>query len=147
MSQITSNIPGLSANTTASNDAYSKLTSGDFVKIIISELSRQDPLKPNDSSQLVQDMSNLRSIQASIDMQDKLDDLVKENQFASAAGLIGKGISGLNATFDRVEGIVRSVSATADGPVLTIVDPDNRVHRVRFDAIDELVEPPPATNG
>ena len=144
MSQISSStfVPGVNPRQSGPTDAYSKLTSGDFVKIIISELSRQDPLKPNDSSQLVQDMSNLRSIQASIDMQEKLDDLVGENQFAAAANLIGKGVSGLNLTFDRVEGVVRSVSNTTDGPILNVVDTRGKLHRMPFATVDELVPPP-----
>lgn len=137
MSQI-SNTNGLNSptSTASTTDAYSKLTSGDFIKIILSELSRQDPLKPNDSSQLVQDMSNLRSIQASVDLTDKLDSMIADNQATTASGLIGKGISGLNESNERVSGIVSSVSKTKDGPVLNLLGGD----RVAFDKVDELVE-------
>lgn len=135
MSQIPSST-ALVTSKTSGTDAYSKLNSGDFVKIILSELSRQDPLKPNDSSQLVQDMSNLRSIQASVDLTEKIDTLVADNQATTASGLIGKAISGLDETNTRVSGIVSSVSKTADGPVLNLVGGQ----RVAFKNVDELVE-------
>lgn len=117
-------------------DAYSNLTSGDFVKIILSELSRQDPLKPNDSSQLVQDMSNLRSIQASIDLQEKIQGLVNDNQATTASSLIGKAVSGIDEDNKRVSGLVASVSKTKDGPILNLVGGS----RVPFKNVDELIE-------
>ena len=136
MSQIPGATNLITSQKSEPKDAYSKLTSGDFVKIILSELSRQDPLKPNDSSQLVQDMSNLRSIQASVDLTDKINTLVADNQATTASGLIGKAISGLDEQSNRVSGIVSSVSKTKDGPVLNLVGGQ----RVAFKNIDELVE-------
>jgi flagellar basal-body rod modification protein FlgD len=141
MSQIPSATSFVSSQSEPT-DAYSKLTSGDFVKIILSELSRQDPLKPNDSSQLVQDMSNLRSIQASVDLTDKIGGLIGDNQATNASGLIGKAISGLDEDFNRVSGIVSSVSKTKDGPVLNLVGGA----RVAYDNVDELVDRDTAQN-
>ena len=54
-------------------NAFSELTSEEFVKIMFTELSNQDPLKPSDSSALLQQMSNLRSIQSDIE-RDRRDD-------------------------------------------------------------------------
>lgn len=138
MSQIGGASTGLIANSTArpATDAFSSLSSGDFVRIIVSELSRQDPLKPNDSSQLVQDMANLRSIQASVDLTDKLDGMIADNQATAASGLIGQAVSGLDEERSRVSGIVQSVSKTKDGPVLNLVGGA----RVAFKDVDELVE-------
>lgn len=137
MSQIAgANTALLNTSGASTQDAFSKLTSGDFIKIIVSELSRQDPLKPNDSSQLVQDMSNLRSIQANVDLTTKLDGLIGDNQATAAAALIGQAVSGLDEEFNRVSGIVGSVSKTKDGPVLNLVGGK----RVKFKDVDELVE-------
>jgi flagellar basal-body rod modification protein FlgD len=102
------------------SDAFSALTSEDFVKIMFTELGNQDPLKPNDSSQLVQQMANLRSIQSDLDMSKKLESLVSQNQLASAGGLIGKSVSGLDDDNKRVSGVVKSVLKTGDGAVLSL---------------------------
>ncbi len=100
--------------------AFSNLNSEDFVKIIFAELAHQDPLKPNDSNQMIQQMANLRSIQADIDLTSKLQTLVTENQLASAGNLMGTHITGLDQDFNDASGIVISITRTADGPVLNL---------------------------
>jgi len=122
------------------SDAFSDLTSEDFVKIMFTELSNQDPLKPNDSNALLQQMSNLRSIQSDLDLSDKLNSLVSQNQMSSASNLLGKVISGVSEDSERVIGVVSTVSRTDDGPVLTLTD-GTRVH---FDQVDELADLPEA---
>lgn len=122
-----------------SHDAFSDLNSQDFVKIMFTELSNQDPLKPNDSNALLQQMSNLRSIQSDIDLSSKLESLVSQNQMASASNLLGRYVSGLSETNERVVGVVATVSRTSDGPVLTLDDGT----RVPFSQVDELAGAPP----
>jgi len=120
---------------TASSDGYSALGSGDFLKIILSELSRQDPLKPNDTSTLLNQLSTIRSIQSDVDLSERLKGLVSQNDWASGAGLIGKGVSGLTEEGSRVTGIVVGVSRTDAGAVLTLDDGS----RVPMKKVDEVV--------
>lgn len=129
-----------SQQTSATPNAYSDLTSEQFVKIMFTELSNQDPLKPNDSNQILQQMSSLRSIQSDLELSNKLSAVVTQNQLATAGAMLGKLVSGLSENGEPVAGIVKSVSNTAHGPVLTL---DNG-HRVPFDFIDKMLEPPPA---
>ncbi|MBL8989957.1 MAG: hypothetical protein JNJ48_00085 [Phycisphaerae bacterium] len=127
-------------------DAYAALSSEQFVKIMFAELSNQDPMKPNDSSQLLQQMSSLRSIESDMQLQRKLESLVNQNQFASAGSLIGAYISGLDENYRRVEGLVVSVNRTEAGPVLNLASGA----RVPFGNMDEVIDPrllePPAPN-
>jgi flagellar basal-body rod modification protein FlgD len=118
-------------------NAFGALNSEAFVKIMFTELSNQDPLKPNDSAALLQQMSSLRSIQSDIDLSKKLESLVQQNQLASAGGMIGNLVSGLSQDNIRVFGTVVSVSRTADGPVLNL---DNGF-RVPFNTVDEMAGP------
>lgn len=118
-------------------DAFSALSSQQFVKIMFSELANQDPLKPNDSNALMQQMANLRSIESNLTLEKKLDSLVKQNQLASAGGLIGSYISGVSIDNQRVEGLVGSISRTDAGPVLNL----RNGQRVLFDQVDEIVDP------
>jgi flagellar basal-body rod modification protein FlgD len=124
---------------TAQPNAFSALNSEDFVRIMFTELSNQDPLKPNDSSALLQQMSSLRSIQSDIDLSTKLQTIVTQNQLAGAGGLIGKYVSGLAEDNTRVIGRVNSVSATSAGPVLNLDDGS----RVLFSNVDQMLEHAP----
>jgi len=47
---------------------------------------------------------------------------VAQNELASAATLIGTRVSGLSETLESVEGVVRSVVRTDEGPILTLED-------------------------
>jgi flagellar basal-body rod modification protein FlgD len=124
-------------NPIARKNAFSDLTSEEFVKIMFTELANQDPLKPNDSAALLDQMSSLRSIQSDIELSSKLESMVSQNQLAAAGGLIGKYISGLSTGNLRVEGEVISVSRTNSGPVLNLTNG----YRVPFDNVDEMIDP------
>ena len=121
---------------TTNSTAFSALDTQQFVQIIFTELSNQDPLQPSDSNALLQELSTLRSIQSDTDLSTQLQSLVGENEWASASNLIGKTISGLNDASTRVQGTVRSVSRTTDGTVLNLVSGD----RVPVSNVDEILD-------
>ena len=109
---------------TSTSSAFSALDSEQFVKIIFTELSNQDPLAPSDSKALLQELSTLRSIQSDMDLSTRLKSLVGQNEWTSAAGLIGKNISGISDQYERVQGVVKSVSRTDSGAVLNLANGD-----------------------
>ena len=88
---------------------FSKMTTEDFIRIIFTELSHQDPFQPNDSKALLEQLNSIRSIESDIKLTDQLQALVGENQLASASNMIGKFIGGLSADNIRVAGYVVSV--------------------------------------
>lgn len=126
-------LTGSQTNTSGVN-SFSGMSSDDFMKIVLSELSKQDPLKPNDTSALIQQISQIRSIQSDVDLSSTLKSLVKDDQFSTAAGLIGTNISGLTDANQRVTGIVTAVSRTDTGAVLTLLSGE----RVPMSKVDEI---------
>ena len=93
----------------ASRGAFGELTSEEFVRVMISELSNQDPFQPQDSSALLEQFSSLRNIESQLSLQDQIGALVLQNQIAGAGGLIGKLVAGLDGSNDAVSGLVTSV--------------------------------------
>ena len=93
---------------------FSKMSSEDFIRIIFTELSHQDPFQPNDSKALLDQLNSIRSIESDIKLTDQLQSLVSENQLASASNMIGKFIGGLTADNTRVAGFVMSVIRQGD---------------------------------
>lgn len=134
MSAISSTPPPGSPS--SAPNGFSALSSEEFMKIIFTELQNQDPMKPNDSSALLDQMSSLRSIQSDMDLSKQLQLLVTQNQLASAGNLIGEFVSGLTFGNQRASGWVVSISRTADGPILNL---DNG-YRLPFDNVDEIVD-------
>jgi flagellar basal-body rod modification protein FlgD len=134
-------VDALSSNSTGTNttnaapNAFSSLTSESFVKIIFTELSHQDPLQPNDSQALLNQLSSLRSIQSSMDLSNSMGSLVTQNQLAAASNLIGKSVSGVSDSNQRVTGVVKSVSRTSDGAILNLADGS----KVNMNNVDQVL--------
>ena len=101
---------------------FSSLSSEDFIKIIFTELANQDPFQPNDSSALLEQMSSIRNIESDLEMMDRLQGLVFENQLSSGASLIGKSVEGLNIFNEQVGGTVTSVQRQGDDITLHLSD-------------------------
>jgi len=131
-------LSGLSSGGAAGvGDGFSSLTSEDFAQIIFTELGKQDPLAPNDTNALIQQISGIRSIQSNMDLTDKLSRLVSQNEFAGAATLIGKTVNGLSLDLNRVTGTVKSVTRTNEGTLLTLENGS----RMLVDYMDSVVAP------
>lgn len=133
-----STVTGVGASAPSTASSVSGLSSDEFFKLIFTELSNQDPLKPNDTNALLQQIANIKSIQSDADLTDRLGELVGQNELSAGAGLIGRLVSGLSESNERVSGMVHSVSKTEDGVVLNL---DGGL-RVPMSSVDRVLEDP-----
>ncbi len=109
-------VTGTSGDQTTLGDAYSNLGSDEFLKLLVTELSNQDPTNPTDTSQLLSQLSQIRDIQSTDKLTETLESVVLGQSIATGASLIGRTIEGLDAEADSVNGVVDSVSVV-DGVV------------------------------
>ncbi len=116
---------------------FSEMKTEDFVKIIFTELTNQDPFEPNDSSALLEQLNSIRSIESDVALTDQLKSLVTENQLASASNMIGKYVDGMNEDNDKVSGYVVSVSRQGDSVMLEL---DNG-WTLPIDRVESIVDP------
>jgi flagellar basal-body rod modification protein FlgD len=104
-----------------------------FLQLMVSELTNQDPLNPMDNTQLVQQIGELRSIAASDQLTTTLQGLQTQQSLTTASSLIGKNVKALTSDNKDITGKIDSVSVE--------VDPKNnakRTYKVKIDgqAID-----------
>ncbi len=111
---------GVNAKEGASSGGFGALSSGEFIKVLLTELSNQDPFEPQDSAALLEQLSSLRNIESQLNLQDKLEDLVLQNQVTAAGGLIGKQVSGLDVSNLPVQGTVQSVRVQDGNAILEL---------------------------
>ncbi len=104
----------------ATGTGFGDLTSAEFVKIMMSELTNQDPFEPQDSGAMLEQLSSLRNIESQMNLQNQLGSLVSQNQLGASAGMIGKVVSGLGADGRMVEGEVTQVKVVKGKPVLQL---------------------------
>lgn len=145
MSAITAN-PSASTPPSATNP-YDALTSGDFLRIMFAELANQDPSKPTDSKDLLDQIGVIRSIESNSALTNRLAEISRQNQVTTGGSLIGKFARGMTDSGLRTEGYVDSVSVTRNGVVLNLSS-GLRVPLERLEEVIDpvLIEPAPTTN-
>lgn len=113
---------------------FGDISSEEFVRILVEELTNQDPLEPNDTQQVLEQLSSLRNIESQMSLQTSLESLVLQNGVAQAGGLIGKTVEGLDGNDAKVAGLVTAVRVV-DGEAVLELDtgkqlPMDRVTRI-----------------
>lgn len=102
-----------SAAPKSTTHGFQDLNSEDFFALMIAELQSQDPLKPTDNQQLLNQMSTIRQMEQSTNLNKTLESLAGEQRFGATAGLIGHYVFGSltdsNGNPVDVEGIVTGV--------------------------------------
>lgn len=98
------------------------LGSQDFLKLLVAQLTNQDPLDPTSNQELFQQIASIREIELSTTLTDSLRTLTGQQRFSSASLLIGQYVTSLpdpNGLEDR--GVVVGVRFAVDGrPILLL---------------------------
>jgi len=116
---------------------FSQLSNNEFLEIIFAELTNQDPLAPNETKDLLQQISVIRGIESDTALSESLGELVNQNALAQAGSLIGKFVTGRDEFGDAAEDFVLSVTATRDGPILNLLNG----RRVPMQNVEEIIDP------
>jgi flagellar basal-body rod modification protein FlgD len=113
-------------STLGATSSKNKLDPQQFLKIMLKELEQQDPMNPTSSKDLVNQMSQIQSIQSNMDLSSTLKDLALSQKLSSAGNLLGKLVTGKNSNGDDVSGIATSVKREGDKVYLEL-DSGNRL--------------------
>ena len=108
---------GISASTASGKDQPHDLKDLDidqFLKIMITELTNQDPLNPMDNTQLVQQIGEIRQISATTQLSDTLNNVQAGQSLTTASSLIGKHVTALTDDQQNVTGVVDKVTIDVD---------------------------------
>lgn len=134
-------IPGTDGSTAStpasSTDAFSAMSSVDFMKIIFTELTNQDPLAPNETKDLLEQVSTIRSIESDLSLSKELKSMVRQNEITSSSSLVGKFVTGKTSSSTEVAGFVDSVTITRDGIRLNL----SSGYSIGLDSISEIIDP------
>lgn len=124
-------------NPPAATNAFQALTSEDFIRIMFTELTNQDPLQPNDSKDLLDQVGSIRAIESDVTLTKRLEEIALQNEIAASGTLLGKFVRGLNASGNRVLGFVDSVSITREGTILNL----STNERVALKRVEDIIDP------
>lgn len=134
-----SSVSGVGAGSAASStpNAYESLTSDEFLRIMFAELTRQDPSKPAESKDLLEQIGIIRSIESDLSLTRRLEDITRQNEVASAGSLVGQFVEGTTDSGVRGRGFVDSVSVTREGISLNL----SSGHTVPLSRIERVYDP------
>jgi flagellar basal-body rod modification protein FlgD len=96
-----------------------------LLRIILTQLTYQDPLKPVDNYQFVSQLAQFSQLQQTQTLSDQITNLLAAQSATQATGLLGKTVD-LATGASTVSGVVQSVSFTSGQPTVTIRTADGQ---------------------
>lgn len=96
------------------------LKQDDFLKLVMAQLTNQDPLKPQADTQFIAQMAQFTSLEQSKAMQGDIAQLQKQQQFLQANSLLGRQVTVLDQNGSLLQGTVSSVEVHAGEPYLVV---------------------------
>lgn len=107
---------------TVKSKGMADLGSQDFLKLMLTELTNQDPLEPTDNEALLRQISSIRDIELSTSLTDSIRQLTGQQQIGSSSALIGQFVTSMPGDGGAVvSGLVVGVRfAEAGHPMLVL---------------------------
>jgi flagellar basal-body rod modification protein FlgD len=118
ISAVTGAANGTTTNTSA--NALGGLDTNAFLKLMIAQLQNQDPMNPTDNNQLLQQVNEIRTIGATDKLTTTLDSVLTGQNLTSAMALVGKPVSALSDSNQKVSGVVDHVDVVGGAPKLSV---------------------------
>jgi flagellar basal-body rod modification protein FlgD len=91
----------------------------DFMRIMLTQLAYQDPLKPMDNQQFMSQIAQFTTLQQSQQLNEKIDQLLSIQSAVQSIGLIGKTVD-VEATSGPLSGTVTGLAFADGAPQLTL---------------------------
>ncbi|MBK6790987.1 MAG: hypothetical protein KA473_04015 [Anaerolineales bacterium] len=109
-------------NSPAANTASNELDSGQFMQILLAQLTHQNPLEPMDNAEMMSQFSQLNSLQELRGINSSMQNVSTMSQTAYLASLVGKVVKANRADGKVIEGVVEGVVTEVDNPQIRIGD-------------------------
>jgi flagellar basal-body rod modification protein FlgD len=91
----------------------------DFMRILLTQLTYQDPLKPMDNQAFMAQMAQFTSLEQSQRLNDKVQQLIENQAALQSVGLIGRTVDIATDT-GQATGTASALSLQGEAPLLTV---------------------------
>ncbi|MDR1960600.1 MAG: hypothetical protein LBQ54_16435 [Planctomycetaceae bacterium] len=135
------------ANATGT-DRFQDLGTESFLKLMVAELQNQDPMNPTDNAQMLQQINQIREISSNDKLSTSLDAVLLGQNMATAAGLLGQTVTGVDTLGEKVTGTVDHIVFENGTPKLYVGTSILEVGNVtQINTAGQSVAAPPANTG
>jgi flagellar basal-body rod modification protein FlgD len=112
-------MPISSIGATNSNLQSNNLGLQDFLKILLTQLTYQDPLKPMDNQEFIAQIAQFTSLEQTQQLNSKIETLINNQASLQSVGLIGKTVD-VSSDNRTITGTVSSLSLQGDVPTISL---------------------------
>lgn len=119
-------ISSVSAASNTSSAAFG-LDFQSLLRIILTQLTYQDPLKPLDNYQFVSQLAQFSQLQQTQSLNDQITSLLASQSAGQATGLLAKTVDIASGEGSLVSGTVTAVSFSTGSPQLTVRTSDGQI--------------------
>lgn len=110
----------IGAVTSTSNSLQANsLTQQDFLKVLLTQLTYQDPMKPMDNQQFMAQMAQFTSLEQTQQLNNKIETLIGNQSALQSVGLLGRTVD-ITTASGTVTGTVTSLSLAGVTPLVTL---------------------------
>ena len=142
-------IGGVSVTSQTAAQQNLNVSQADFLKLLVTQLSFQDPLKPVDNQQFLAQIAQFTALDQARQQTEKTDSLLAIQASSQSVGLIGKTVEITTASGGTAVGEVTTVRFIGGTPQLTLQLPDKSfipdVSPASVTLVRNPVPPAPAT--
>lgn len=107
------------SNSGSTNLQANSLGMEDFLKILLTQLTYQDPLKPMDNQEFMAQMAQFTSLEQTQQLNSKIETLITNQASLQSVGLIGRTVD-ITTSSGALTGTVSALSLSGDAPLLTV---------------------------
>lgn len=96
------------------------LSLDDLLKLLTTELSYQDPLKPVDNKDFLTQLAQFTSLDTTRQLNDKITELLSSQSLNQSVGLLGKTVDAQTSSGLLVSGQVTALKVVSGAPEITL---------------------------
>lgn len=108
-----------------------------FIKLLVTQLTHQDPLKPVEDKQFIAQMAQFSSLEQMTQVNSNLEKLALQSLASQSFSLLGKSISGKSEENGQlVQGLVKEIQYVKDKTLL-VTDQG----KIAVDSVSRIIDP------
>ena len=111
---------GAVATTGSTNLQANNLNLQDFLNVLLTQLTYQDPLKPMDNQQFMAQLAQFTTLGQTEQLNTNMSALLNTQATLQSVGLIGRTVD-ISSGSSTVTGTVQSLSLSGDTPTMTVL--------------------------
>ena len=113
-------VAGTPSEVTRTDKAGQMGSSDMFLKLLMAQMSHQDPTNPTDSSQMMSQLAQFSQVEGITNTNKQLTALNVSQDVSAALAMIGKTVTYVDANGNPHSGTVDSAKPTSNGSILTV---------------------------